>query len=178
MSRTPVHSHGRKGSKLAQSKRLRTRARAFETSQANTKSGDAKFCSVACQQRAREEGGRRGSSDEAMSREAQRPTLAVASFSPKETALVLYFTPDSRLLRRYISRSALLTWPKAIGAAPAPPEGDGFVAVVDAAGFFAWWWVFAANAADVERLRIATLTRILFMLELLWTGYKFPHIHP
>jgi hypothetical protein len=78
-------------------------------------------------------------------------------------------------LRAYISRSALLTWPKPIGAAPAPPEGGGFVAVVDAAGFFAWWWVFAANAADVERLRIATLTRILFMLELLWTGYKFPH---
>jgi len=30
-------------------------------------------------------------------------------------------------LRRYISRSALLTWPKPIGAAPAPPKGDGFV---------------------------------------------------
>jgi hypothetical protein len=73
-----------------------------------------------------------------------------------------YFTPDSRLLRMYISLSALLTVPNGIIGA-----GVVAAAVAAAAGFFAWW-VFA-KAVDADRLRIARLTMIaLFMLELLW----------
>jgi hypothetical protein len=75
----------------------------------------------------------------------------------------------------YISRSALLVVPKPIG----PPNGegfvgpDGFIAVVDAAGFFAW--CFAAKAADVDKLRMARLTMmVLFMLELLWNLDQVP----
>ena len=66
----------------------------------------------------------------------------------------------------YILLSALLT----------PPNGIGFIAgvfiAVDAAGFFAW--CFVAKAADVDRLSIARLTMSLLILELLWTGNKFP----
>jgi hypothetical protein len=44
-----------------------------------------------------------------------------------------YFTPDSRLLRRYMSRSALLTPPNGIGFA-----GPDVLIAAGSAGFFAW----------------------------------------
>src|SRR5262249_23954141 len=68
-----------------------------------------------------------------------------------------YFTPDSRLLRRYISLSALLTAPNGIGLV-----GAGVLIAVDGAGFFAL--CFAANAADVDRPRMAMLTMTILFI--------------
>ena len=63
-----------------------------------------------------------------------------------------YFTPDSRLLRMYISLSALLTAPNGI-------VEPGVLAAGAASRFFAWR-IFAARAAEVERARIARPTRM------------------
>jgi hypothetical protein len=69
-----------------------------------------------------------------------------------------YFTPDSRLFRAYRSLSAALTTNKFVGA--------GVLATGAASGFLAWW-VFAAKAAELDRIIARQTVMVLFMVEVL-----------
>src|ERR1700730_10234730 len=89
-------------------------------------------------------------------------------------ALKLFFGlyPASCRFLIYRARSLLLTPPhQPTGDAPGPANafafGFGVTAAADACGCIArpWWVRCAAKAAEVERVRIARLTRmLLFML--------------